>query len=152
MNDKIFFLRNNFPQLLLTLNGNEKGKWGVLNAHQMIEHMADAFMAASKKIILPQLLKGEQMEKSQAFMLSDKPFKENTDNPLLPKEPPSPKSANVPAAVEKLIAEINYFIDVYETGKVQTTINPFFGELNFEQSVHLLHKHAIHHLKQFSLI
>jgi len=26
------------------------------------------------------------------------------------------------------------------------TTNPFFGDLNFEENVYLLHKHALHHL------
>jgi hypothetical protein len=33
-----------------------------------------------------------------------------------------------------------------------TTRNPFFGDLNFAENVHLLHKHALHHLRQFGVV
>ena len=32
------------------------------------------------------------------------------------------------------------------------TTNPIFGDLDFAANVQLLHKHALHHLRQFGLV
>ena len=39
--------------------------------------------------------------------------------------------------------------EAFEKNPDLVTRNPFFGDLNFEQSVQLLYKHALHHLRQF---
>jgi hypothetical protein len=41
---------------------------------------------------------------------------------------------------------------VFQENHMQQTRNPFFGDLNFEENVHLLYKHALHHLKQFGVM
>lgn len=84
-------------------------------------------------------------------MMSDKPFKENTKNPLMGKEPAPLQYQTVQAAIGSLQEELIYFFEVYEKNPAQIIRNPFFGDLNFEQNVQLLHKHALHHLKQFGV-
>jgi len=41
--------------------------------------------------------------------------------------------------------------EVYAANEKLQIRNPFFGDLNFEQNVALLYKHAVHHLKQFGI-
>ena len=55
-------------------------------------------------------------------------------------------------ALTELESEINHFFKVYSENPLLRTINPFFGNLNFEEQVQLLHKHATHHARQFGLI
>jgi hypothetical protein len=52
---KEIFLKKDFIPLLEKLKGDEKGKWGIMNARQMIEHFADAVKNANGKLILPAL-------------------------------------------------------------------------------------------------
>ena len=52
----------------------------------------------------------------------------------------------------ELEGEINDFVSYFEQHPGSTTTNPFFGELNFEEWIQLLHKHAVHHLKQFNCL
>jgi hypothetical protein len=37
-----------------------------------------------------------------------------------------------------------YFFEAFENDHNLVTRNPLFGDLNFEQNVQLLHKHALH--------
>lgn len=129
-----------------------KGKWGVLNGQQMVEHFIDALRNASGKLILPQITPDAQLPQFREFMLSEKPFKENTKNPLMSDEPAAVRYASINEAVEKLQKELDYFFAAFENDAALTTGNAFFGNLNFEENVHLLHKHAMHHLKQFGIV
>ena len=48
--------------------------------------------------------------------------------------------------------EITLFLEYYKTNPNATHLNPFFGEFNYQEWLHILYKHANHHLKQFGLI
>lgn len=150
--EKTNFLQNELIKHLENLNGNENGAWGVLNAQQMVEHLSDAFRNYngfdSKKVLTP----AEHLSKFKEFLISEKPFKQNTKNIEMPEVPLPPKHPDMKAALEELKTEINNFFIFFEKNPERTITNVFFGNLNFEESVHLLHKHAIHHLRQFSLV
>jgi hypothetical protein len=146
------FLKNDFITLLTKLKGDEKGKWGTMNAQQMVEHFADAVKNASGKLILPLLSEGDRLQKSRDFLMSENPFKENTNNPLIPPEGILLRQAEMALAIDKLQKELDYFFDVFDKNPELKTSNAFFGELDYKMNVQLLHKHAIHHLKQFGLV
>ena len=83
--------------------------------------------------------------------MSDKPFRENTVNPLLPKDPAPVTLPGVEQALHELEMEIEHFFSVFDANQELSTRNPIFGDLNFEMNVHLLYKHSWHHLKQFGV-
>ena len=83
--------------------------------------------------------------------MSDKPFRENTVNPLMPEIPAPVRSKSIKEALDELQSERYYFFDVFGANEHLTTTNPFFGELNYEMNVQVLHKHAAHHLRQFGV-
>lgn len=150
--EKLDFLRNDFIFLLKHLAPDAPGSWGVMNGHQMVEHFVDVVKNASGKLKLPPVNQGEKLEKARTFMMSEAPFPENIRNPFMSETPSPPKKLTMQAAIEKLQQELNYFFEVFEKNPELTTQNPFFGDLNFDQNVHLLHKHANHHLRQFGLV
>jgi hypothetical protein len=150
--EKKKFLQEDFIPLLQKSDANAKGKWGVMNDQQMVEHFADAVKNASGKLILPVVNTGERLEKSREFLMTEKQFKENTKNPLIPETPFPLRKANMNAAIEKLQSELNYFFQVFDNNPNLKTSNPIFGELDYTKNVQLLHKHALHHLRQFGLI
>lgn len=147
---KIDFLLNELPARLRTLTPDTMGSWGRMNAQQMVEHFILAVKNASGKLQLPVVNQGEAMEKSRAFVLSDKLFKENTKNPLID-DPLPVHYPSMEAAVSKLEIELRYIVDTFQNNPGFATQNPFFGVLDFDQNIHLLHKHALHHLRQFGL-
>lgn len=150
--NKLFFLQNEFPKLVSTLNGEEKGKWGVLNALQMIEHMADSVNMATGKNNQKLHTPPEHVQAYKNFAMSDKEFKPNTKNALMSDTAIPSKTNSVKEAIKEYNESVANFISYFENRKDATLTNPFFGELNFEEWIHLLYKHAVHHSKQFGLL
>lgn len=150
--EKEAFLLSQFPALLNRIEATQKGSWGVMNGIQMIEHMSDSIRIASGKDPRKLLFNDEQVKKAREFMLSDKPFKENTKNIELPEIPPAPRNAGVAEAINELKGELSDFFSAFAGTEQKTIMNPFFGPLTYDEWVHLLDKHARHHLKQFGLI
>lgn len=150
--DKAQFIQTTFPQLVATLDARQTGKWGVMNAQQMVEHVTDFFKVSTHKIIFPLTTAAEHLPKYKEFLLSDKEFKENTKAPVLPPEPFAERNSSMQKAVEELQYEIDAFFEFFATNKVATTLHPAFGDLNFEEWVQLHYKHTLHHAKQFGLV
>jgi hypothetical protein len=149
---KEIFLKEDFIPLLEKLKGHEKGKWGIMNAQQMIEHFADSVKNANGKLILPVLNEGEKLQKFRNFLMSEEPFKENTKHPLIAEEGTPLRRRDLQSAIYKLKKELDYFFEVFEKHPELKTGNALFGELDFNMNIQLLHKHAMHHLKQFGLV
>lgn len=150
--DKETFLTTEFTALLAEADTATTAAWGKMNLQQMVEHFAEAVKIASGKIKIDKVLTPpENIEKMQAFLATDKPFRQNTPNPLMPEVPPPVLHSQYEAAVKALQEELDYFFEVFRSGLTQTR-NPFFGDLNYEQNVQLLYKHALHHLRQFGLV
>ncbi len=149
---KAEFLKNDFIPLLKKLKAEDKGEWGIMNAQQMIEHFTDAVKNANGKLILPGLTEGQQLEKMRSFLMREEPFKENINNPLIPQEGISHRQPDIKSAINKLQNELDYFFETFEKNPGLKTGNAFFGQLDYNMNVQLLHKHALHHLKQFGLV
>lgn len=152
MEDKLGFLKNDFIFLLKHLAPDAKGKWGKMNGQQMVEHFTDAVKIASGKLKHKLLNEGEKLQQFRTFLMSEAPFRENTPNPLLSEQPTPLKYSTMQNAIAALQVELNDFYNYFEKHPGATTLNPFFGELTFEQNVRLLYKHARHHLKQFGML
>ena len=149
---KEFFLKEDVIPILKKLKGNEKGNWGVMNAQQMVEHLIDAVKSANGKLILPPVSEGETLEKMRLFLMSEKPFNENTKNSLLPEEGVPTKYPGMQSAIEQLKIELDYFFNAFKKDPELKTSNAFFGELDYDMNIQFLHKHIVHHLKQFGLL
>jgi hypothetical protein len=149
---KAEFLKNRFIPLLKQIPSATQPRWGKMTLQQMIEHFSDSVRIASgKTVYTDSVFPPEHLQKVREFMLSEKPFKENTVNPLLPEAPAPVINISTEEAINELQQEINYFFSVFEKNDLQVTRSPFFGDLNFEENIHLLYKHASHHLRQFGV-
>jgi len=148
--DKADYLKYQLVKDYGLLKQDTPPRFGKMNVHQMIEHMTYAFEQAAGKIILPQANDAETTEKMYRFMMSDKPFRENTPNPYLPETPAATISADIATALVNLQSAIDTFFRVFDGHDDHRIENPFFGNLNKEEWIHLLHKHSQHHLRQFT--
>ncbi|MBL7765169.1 MAG: DinB family protein [Chitinophagaceae bacterium] len=148
---KLEFLRGEYLQILADLDPNTLPLFGKMNVHQMIEHMSYAFRQASGLIPLDSLNDADTTEKMYRFMMSDKPFRDNTPNPYLPDHPEPTVQKEISLSIEVLKMDIEHFVATFEADQGRRIPNPFFGNLNFEEWIHLLHKHAWHHLRQFGM-
>ncbi len=150
--DKASFLKNELVSAIRNIPQDRQPAWGKMNLQQMTEHMSrEGFSWASGKIPQQLVTPEEHLPKMQAFLMSEKPFRENTPNSLMAAEPPTVTHTNMEAALVALQQEIDDFFSVYEQEPGKKIMNPFFGELDYTMQVQLLHKHALHHLKQFGI-
>jgi hypothetical protein len=149
--EKRNFLQKKFIPLLKQLQVNTPARWGKMNVQQMIEHFTDAVMLASDKIRLPVVTPPDILPRYREFLMSEKPFKENTKSPVMADEPAPLRKNTQQAAIGKLQEELIHFFEMFKKNPGLTTTNPVFGPLNFEENIQLLHKHALHHLKQFGV-
>jgi len=145
------FLKDKLMPLLGSADPSATPRWGKMNFQQMIEHMSDSARIASgkdpKKLLTPE----DKLETFRQFILSEAPFKENTKNRELGDEPLPVRHSSVKGSLEELRAEMNDFFAHYAPDPEKRVTNPFFGDMNYAEWVHLLHKHAVHHLKQFGV-
>lgn len=151
--EKENFLRTKLVSYLQRLDPGTPARWGRMNVQQMIEHYAgDAVRNANGRLKMDTIMTPpENLQRMREFMMSDKPFKENTKNPLMGEEPAPLRYKTVQGAIGALQQELIYFFEVFENNPELVIRNPFFGDLNFEQNVQLLYKHALHHLRQFGV-
>ncbi len=152
--EKENFLRTKLISYLQRLDPATIPQWGKMSVQQMIEHYGgDAVRNANGRLKMEKIITPpENLDRMREFMMSDKPFKENTKNPLMGEEPLPLRYKTVQAAIGALQQELIYFFEAFEKNPLLITRNPFFGDLNFEQNVQLLYKHAQHHLRQFGVV
>jgi hypothetical protein len=149
---KIDFLKNDYVPALEALDAGTQGLWGKMNVQQMIEHMSEYISIASGRLPMQIVTPEEHLPRMQAFLATEKQFRENTPNALMADTPPPVKHATITDAVTELKGEIDHFFEAYGSEPGKVLANPFFGMLGFEQQVQLLHKHATHHLRQFGVM
>jgi len=146
------FLKSDLTRMLATLQPDQKGLWGKMNAQQMVEHLSEYIRIANGKMSVDAQYPEDITQRTYTFMMSEKPFRENTPNKLLPDEPPPVRNESMSAAIAELQKEIDYFFEIYTRNPGMRKMSPFFGNLNFEEQLHLLHKHTLHHARQFGLV
>lgn len=151
--EKENFLRTKFISYLQQLDPATVPHWGKMTMQQMVEHFADTVRWANGKVKHETINTPlERLKAYREFLMSDKPFKENTKNPLLNEQPEPVLHKTAQAAIGELHEEMIHFFEVFEKEPQRIVRNPIFGDLNFEQNIQLLHKHALHHLKQFGVM
>jgi hypothetical protein len=149
--EKFNFISVEFVPLLNALPAGAVGKWGKMNAQQMVEHVVGFFKVSTGKIKFPLVTPVEHLPKYIEFLNSDKEFRENTKAPVLPEEPLPVRYATMAKSTNELAKDIKEFVDLFSNNDQLKTMHPVFGELNFDEWVLLHYKHVTHHLKQFGL-
>lgn len=150
--EKENFIRTKFIPILQQLDPATQPLWGKMNVQQMIEHFTEMFRWANGRVMHENILTPpDKLPAFRDFMMSERLFKENTKNKLMSEEPEPVKHKTVQAAIGELHEEIIHFFEVFEKNPGLKVRNPFFGDLNFDESIQLLHKHALHHLRQFGI-
>lgn len=148
---KAAFLKTEFTNALRSLSSDAPRKWGKMNVQQMIEHMSDYVRIANGRTPMEIITPAEHLERTQAFLATEKPFRENTPNSLMSEEPAPVRHSTKEDAIHELQSEIDLFFETYNSEPDKKLNNPFFGVLGYEQQVQLLYKHATHHLRQFGI-
>ncbi len=151
MNTNEQFFKETYIPLLKKLSGHEKGQWGRLSPQGMIEHMTDSIGEAWGRIPRTILTPADKLQAFREFALSDRGFKPGTKNSLMGEEPAPLRHATIGEAISELESEIGRMMSYHQAHPSAVFTNAFFGDFNYSEWLHLLHKHAVHHLKQFDL-
>lgn len=152
MENKKKFLLTTYFELLRTLKPTVQGEWGMMNPHQMVEHMAYSFRLANGKLAVEkQLTAEEHIPRLQSWLSTEKPMKENIQNPLIPQLPMTPVHSNYEDSILELEQEVKDMFLLFDQQPNLVQLNPFYGQLSNQLYTNLLFKHAIHHLKQFGI-
>ncbi len=151
INEKARFLKEELVNKYRSISPATAPLWGKMNPQQAIEHMSYSFRQANGKDDCTCITAEEHLPRMQAFLMSDKPFRENTPNQLLPDTPPPPVRTTIGDSLAELQQEIDDFFSLFEEEPTLVLTNPFFGDLTYEMWVQLLHKHSWHHLRQFGV-
>lgn len=150
-NEKLTFLKKEYIPLLQQIPEDTGPAWGLMNLQQMVEHMQGAVDIASGRSAYAGEWVSPNHAQARAFLMSDKPFRENTKNPLLPQEPLAVRNHTLQGAIGELQSSLLEFFHAFESEPGKRVFNPIFGELDFEGQTMLLYKHALHHLRQFGV-
>lgn len=137
---------------LAILELNQKAVWGRMDAQQMIEHLILVLEISNGVKEMEIYTPEKHIEKSQAFLMSEKPMPQNFIAKFIPEDP-------IPHRFETInVAKNEFFKAViayhkYWLGKEESVRNhPVFGELTKTKWNQLHNKHITHHFKQFELI
>jgi len=152
--DQLDFITNKYFLLLEDLSSQTPAKWGVMNAQQMLEHVADFFNVSSDKIKMELVTPVEHLPKYLEFLYSDKQFRENTKAPLeiIGESALPERCASIDIAKEELRQSVDDFVNHFKSDDPKKTLHPVFGPLDFEQWVRLHYKHVMHHSRQFGMV
>ena len=150
--EKAIFVRTGFIALLQHLPAETTALWGKMSTQQMVEHVTGFFLVSINKLHFPLVTPEEHLPKFKEFLLSDKPFRENTKAPVLPEEPFPVRESDLMAGIRQLDKTIKDFFDYFSADPEKKTMHPVFGWLNFEEWILLHYKHVTHHARQFGLL
>lgn len=146
------FLQNEVPALLDDLQADTAPIWGVMTAQHMVEHLSALLYISLGKKEFPLMIPQENLEKSRAWLMSDKEFRPGTVAPGLPQTPGKLRFATLAEAKTKLLETIQAFSDHYQANPTAEVMHPVFGMINKTQWEQFHFKHIQHHLMQFGLI
>lgn len=146
------FLQEHLVPLLAAIPIDRQPLWGKMNVQQMVEHLSrEGFQQAAGLMPQPLVSTPEVIVRMQAFIRSEKAFRENTVNPLMPETPYPLRYDTMMEALDALQNDMVFFFAEFRQSPGKTVVNPLFGELDYELSVLLLYKHCLHHLRQFGV-
>jgi len=135
--------------LLLSLSPNVKPLWGNMKAQQMVEHLAQSVVYTNgKKITICNRPPDEALKRKQLMIYTDAVMPKNL---VLEALPATYAYADIPAAVDQLMAELTDF-DQYFNGQGVTSVHLGFGPMDHNEWLIWHSKHFKHHLVQFGLM
>lgn len=149
--EKVSFFIHEVPVLLAELNADSKPLWGVMNAVEMVEHLAAGLRLSQRRDDFPIATPEEHLPKYKAFLMSDKPLPHHAVKPEGYAMVERTDVQTLERAIESLIHEIPKFLKDLESENYRS-VHRDFGVMNPEESLQMHYKHFQHHFRQFGLI
>lgn len=139
--------------LIDALPADAQPLWGMMTAQHLLEHLQLVIEVCIGGKNYPVLTPEDQIERTQAFLMSEKPMPREFKMPLLPKDELVPlRHADMDTARKALKQAVADFLDFWEKQPDALIPHPVFGLCNKAQWRMIQDKHFTHHFTQFGLI
>jgi hypothetical protein len=147
------FLFGEFPDFITDLTNETPAKWGKMNMHQMIEHLAHIVSFSNGRFIATPNAEPDRLAyRKMRFFEKDVPFQKDIRVGFIPEEPIPPMFVDIEQSKDFLMAQLQRFYDYHEEHPGMTPMHPVLGELNYEEWVRFHARHIRHHLQQFNVL
>ena len=139
------FFQITIPKIIDTIKGDEPAIWGLMNVHQMLEHLLFPLnFAITENPIIP---------RQREFLMSEFGMPKNFKTPFLPVDKTVPLIKKELQDSKNLLKEtIQQFLKIINEPTFKTKLHPVFGEIDKQQWLTFQYKHFSHHFMQFGLL
>ncbi|HUM52267.1 MAG TPA: DUF1569 domain-containing protein [Chitinophagales bacterium] len=147
------FFQLTIPKIIDEVKGNEPAIWGLMNVHQMLEHLLFPlnFAITENPIIL--VTPEEKLPRQREFLISEFGMPKNFKTPFLPVDKTVPLiKQDLQESKDLLKDTIHQFLKVVNDSDFTTKLHPVFGQLDKQQWLTFQYKHFSHHFMQFGLL
>lgn len=147
------FFQTKIPQIIDNIIGNEPANWGLMNVHEMLEHLLFPlnFAIIENPIIL--MTPEEKLPRQRQFLISEFGMPKNFKTPFLPVDRTVPLIKQDLVESKILLKEtIQQFLKIINSTGFTTKLHPVFGQLDKQQWLIFQYKHFSHHFMQFGLL
>ncbi len=147
------FLYEQFPELVDALNADTQPLWGLMNAQQMIEHLAGILSCSNGRFEAKPSADAERMaHRKMRYFEKDVPMPRNFRVDFVPETPRPVRYPDMETAKNHLLQQLERFDDYYVEHPDMTAMHPVLGILNYNEWVETHARHFRHHFQQFGIL
>lgn len=147
------FFQTRVPQIIDNVKGDEPSKWGLMNVHQMLEHLVFPLNFAITETPMILVTPEEKLPRQREFLISIYGMPQNFKTPFLPADKTVPLiHQNLEDSKKMLKDTILKFLEIINVPGFTTKLHPVFGQLDKQQWLTFQYKHFSHHFMQFGLL
>ena len=147
------FLFEKFPQLLEELDAQQEAKWGRMNAHQMVEHLAQVISIANGRFNATANAEPERLTyRKMRFLEKEIAFPRGVRVDFVSEEPLPTMFPNIQLSKEFTLNQLQRFFDYHTEHADLKPVHPVFGMMNYEEWTQFQARHIKHHLQQFGVL
>ncbi|HRH58213.1 MAG TPA: DUF1569 domain-containing protein [Chitinophagales bacterium] len=151
--DLEYFFQTKVPQIIDNVKGDEPANWGLMNVHQMLEHLLFPLNFAITEAPIILVTPEEKLPRQREFLVSEYGMPKNFKTPFLPVDKTVPLIKQDLQESKVMLKEtIVQFLKVINTPDFTTKLHPVFGQLDKQQWLTFQYKHFAHHFAQFGLL
>jgi len=146
-------IKENLKVVYQQLSSDHKARWGLMNAHQCVEHLSMVFVYSTGKFDIP--FRGDEAAAKkmwEPFKAAERPWKTVFPQTRFTKEPPKLRTADIEAAKKALKKSFIKYTHYCKENPEAITPHGFLGNISTCQWLLVHKKHIEHHLDQFGLI
>ena len=153
MTEYQLFLYDEFPQLLEKIEAEKEAKWGKMNAHQMLEHLAHIMSIANGRFAITPNAEPERLAyRKMRFLETEYPFPRGVRVEFISEEPIPTQFPEIHQSKAFLLNQLQRFFDYHSEHPDLMPVHPVFEPMNYDEWVQFQARHIKHHFQQFGVL